>query len=76
LRAEAAIATHSIEAFEVQPQARLMRPIADAPRLTASACEPVREIEIVDELGMRRAIFIPPNARSPCVSMIANWSRS
>lgn len=59
MRAEAAIATHSIEAFEVQPQARLMRPIADAPRLTASACEPVREIEIVDELGMRRAIFIP-----------------
>jgi len=48
-----------IEAFEVQPQARLMRPIADAPRLTASACAPVREIEIMDELGMRRAIFIP-----------------
>jgi FdhD protein len=48
-----------IEAFEVQPEARLMRPIADAPRLTASACEPVREVEIMDELGIRRAILIP-----------------
>ena len=36
-----------------------MRPIADAPRLTASACEPVREVEIMDELGIRRAILIP-----------------
>ncbi|MDP9007363.1 MAG: formate dehydrogenase accessory sulfurtransferase FdhD, partial [Pseudomonadota bacterium] len=57
--AEAAIATHKIEAFEVQPEARLMRPIANAPRLTASSCEPVREIDIVDELGVRRAIYIP-----------------
>src|ERR1700722_13334276 len=36
-----------------------MQPIANAPRLTATFCEPVREIEIMDELGIRRAILIP-----------------
>jgi FdhD protein len=59
LPAEAAIETHKIEAFEVQPQARLMQPIANAPCLTATSCEAVREIEILDELGVRRSIFIP-----------------
>jgi FdhD protein len=59
LPAEAAIATHEIEAFEIQPEARLMQPIANAPRLTAASCEPVREIEIIDELGVRRVIYIP-----------------
>jgi FdhD protein len=59
LPAEAAIETHKIEAFEVQPQARLMQPIANAPRLTSTSSEPVREIEIIDELGARRAIYIP-----------------
>jgi FdhD protein len=56
---EAAIETHKIAAFEVLPAARLMRPIANAPQLTAAICEPVREIEIIDEQGVRRAIFIP-----------------
>jgi FdhD protein len=59
LPAEAAIDTHKIEAFEVQPRARLMQPIANAPRLTATPNEPVREIEIIDEMGARRAIYIP-----------------
>jgi FdhD protein len=59
LLAEAAIDTPKIEAFEVQPQARLMQPIANAPRLTSASSEPVREIEIIDELGARRAIYIP-----------------
>jgi FdhD protein len=57
--AEAAIETQSIEAFEVQPEARLMPPIANAPRLTAAASESMREISIVDELGVRRTIYIP-----------------
>ncbi|HXI48479.1 MAG TPA: formate dehydrogenase accessory sulfurtransferase FdhD [Steroidobacteraceae bacterium] len=57
--AEPAIETHKIEAFEVQPQARLMQPVADAPRLTAASCEAMREIEILDEQGVRRALFIP-----------------
>jgi FdhD protein len=59
LPSEAAIETHKIEAFEVQPQARLTQPIANAPRLTSTSSEPVREIEIIDELGARRAIYIP-----------------
>jgi FdhD protein len=57
--AEPAIDTHKIEAFELQPQARLMQPIANAPRLTSTSSEPVREIEILDEVGVRRSIFIP-----------------
>ena len=57
--AEAAIETHKIEAFDVQPQARLMQPIANAPHLTSTSCEAVREIEILDELGVRRSIYIP-----------------
>ena len=56
---EAAIETRSIEAFEVQPEARLMQPIANAPRLTAASSESMREIGIVDELGARRTICIP-----------------
>ncbi len=36
-----------------------MQPIENAPRLTASACESVREIEILDEAGVRRSILIP-----------------
>jgi FdhD protein len=59
LPAEPAIETDKIEAFEVQPLARLMQPIANAPRLTSTSCEAVREIEILDELGVRRSIYIP-----------------
>jgi FdhD protein len=57
--AEAAIDTRSIEAFEVQPEARLMQPIANAPKLTTAASESMREISIIDELGVRRTIYIP-----------------
>jgi FdhD protein len=56
---ETAIETHKIDAFEVQPEARLLQPIANAPRLSAAYSKPVREIEIVDELGARRTIIIP-----------------
>jgi FdhD protein len=59
LPAEAAIETSKIEAFEVQPEARLLQPVANAPRLTATICDSVREIEILDELGVRRSIYIP-----------------
>jgi FdhD protein len=51
--------THSIEAFEVQPGARLMPPIANAPRLSAALSESMCEIGIVDELGVQRTIYIP-----------------
>src|ERR1700733_4857212 len=36
-----------------------MPPIANAPKLTAAASESMREISIVDELGVRRKIYIP-----------------
>ncbi len=56
---EAAIESPSIEAFEVQPEARLMPPIANAPKLTAASSESMRAISILDELGARRTIYIP-----------------
>jgi FdhD protein len=43
----------------VQPEARMLRPVAGAPRLTEAACEALREIEILDEHGERRMINIP-----------------
>jgi len=36
-----------------------MPPIANAPRLTAASSESMREIGIVDELGVHRSIYIP-----------------
>ena len=36
-----------------------MPPIANAPRLSAASCESMREIGIVDELGVQRTIYIP-----------------
>ena len=36
-----------------------MPPIANAPKLTAAASDSMREISIVDELGVRRTIYIP-----------------
>ena len=68
--AEAAIETRSIEAFEVQPEARSMRPIANAPKLTAATSESMREISIVDELGVRRNIYIP--AERPLTVLLDN----
>jgi FdhD protein len=59
LPGEAAIEISKVEVFEVQPEAQLLQPVANAPRLSASICEPVREIEIVDESGARRTIVIP-----------------
>jgi FdhD protein len=55
---EAAIETR-LEAFEVQPEASSLQPVVNAPRLSAAACESMREIVIVDESGVQRAIYIP-----------------
>jgi FdhD protein len=51
--------TPKLEAFEVQPEARLLAPIAEAPRLSAASSEAMREISIVDETGEERRIYIP-----------------
>ena len=40
----------------VQPEARLLPPVARAPRLTAASGELLREIRILDECGERRRI--------------------
>jgi FdhD protein len=45
--------------MRIQPAARLLQPVADAPQLTAAACDLVREIEILDEHAERRPIDIP-----------------
>lgn len=37
----------------------MLQPILNAPRLSASCCEAMRQIEITDELGARRAVVIP-----------------
>ncbi|HLZ97485.1 MAG TPA: formate dehydrogenase accessory sulfurtransferase FdhD [Steroidobacteraceae bacterium] len=36
-----------------------MRPVPNAPRITAASCAPLREVVIVDEQGDRRAIEVP-----------------
>jgi FdhD protein len=68
LRAEAAIETTSLAAFEVQADASSLRPVANAPHLSAAAAESLREIAIVDEAGTQRTIFIP--AERPLTVML------
>jgi FdhD protein len=43
----------------LQPEARDLRPVPGAPRMTAAECELLREISIVDEYGDQRRIHIP-----------------
>jgi FdhD protein len=67
LRPEAAIETR-LEAFEVQPEASLLRPVLNAPCLSAAASESMREIVIADESGGQRTIYIP--AERPLTVML------
>jgi len=46
-------------AWAVEPAAAALRPVPDAPRVTAASCAPLREISIVDEKGDRRPIYVP-----------------
>jgi FdhD protein len=41
------------------PEARKLKPVAGAPVLTAVSCDLLREIQIMDEHGVRRLIKIP-----------------
>src|ERR1700692_36839 len=43
----------------IQPAAAALRPVPNAPRVTAASCAPLREILIVDEQGDRRPIYVP-----------------
>jgi len=46
-------------AWVVEPAAAALRPVPNAPRVTAAACAPLREVSIVDEKGERRLIYVP-----------------
>ena len=53
-----------VAASEAEPQTPFVpsahwQPVADAPRLTQARCELLREIEVLDEYGVRRQIHIP-----------------
>src|SRR5450631_1670448 len=48
-----------VSPMRIQPAARMLPPVAGAPRLTAASCELRREIEIIDEHAERRLIDIP-----------------
>jgi FdhD protein len=50
---------NGVSSMRIRPNATQLRPVAGAPRLTASACELMREIEILDEYGERRSIAVP-----------------
>jgi FdhD protein len=55
-------------AFEVQPEASLLQPVLNAPRLSTAACESMREVVITDETGAQRTIYIP--AERPLTVML------
>jgi FdhD protein len=48
-----------VMAWVVQPAGAAIRPVPNAPRVTAASCTPLREISIVDEQGDRRPIYVP-----------------
>jgi FdhD protein len=55
----AAIEHGDVMAWVMQPAAAALRPVPNAPRVTAASCAPLREISIVDEQGNRRPIHVP-----------------
>jgi FdhD protein len=58
--ARSATIEHSdVMAWVVEPAAAALRPVPNAPRVTAAACAPLREVSIVDEKGERRPIYVP-----------------
>jgi FdhD protein len=54
-----AIEHSDVMAWVMQPAAAALRPVPNAPRVTAASCAPLREILIVDEQGDRRPIYVP-----------------
>jgi FdhD protein len=54
-----AIEHSDVTAWVMQPAAAAMRPVSNAPRVTAASCALLREILIVDEQGERRSIYVP-----------------
>jgi FdhD protein len=54
-----AIEHNDVMAWVIQPAAAAMRPVPNAPRVTAASCALLREILIVDEQRDRRPIYVP-----------------
>jgi FdhD protein len=54
-----AVEHSDVMAWVIQPIAAALRPVANAPRVTAVSCGPLREISVVDEKGERRPIYVP-----------------
>jgi FdhD protein len=54
-----AIEHSDVMAWVIQPAAAALRPVPNAPRVTAASCAMLREILIVDEQGDRRPIYVP-----------------
>jgi FdhD protein len=48
-----------VMAWVIQPSAAALRPVPNAPQVTAASCDPLREVLIVDENGDRRPIYVP-----------------
>jgi FdhD protein len=48
-----------VMAWVIQPSAAELRPVPNAPQVTAASCDPLREVLIVDENGDRRPIYVP-----------------
>jgi FdhD protein len=55
----AAIEHSDVMAWVVQPAAAALRPVPNAPRISAASCAPLRAIAIVDEKGDPRTIHVP-----------------
>ena len=48
-----------ITAFVLAPRAQHLRPVLDAPRLSESGGQLLREVEVLDETGERRKLHVP-----------------
>jgi FdhD protein len=56
---ERTIEYRDARALILGPRAQALRPLNDAPRLSQSSAELLRQVDIVDERGDKRSIYIP-----------------
>jgi FdhD protein len=56
---EQTIESADVKAVVLGPRAQSLKPLDQAPRLSQAAVEVVRAVEVVDELGEKRSIYVP-----------------
>lgn len=56
---ERTIESHEARALVLGPRAQALRPLNGAPRLSQSSAELLRQVDIVDERGDKRSLYIP-----------------